>query len=95
MLKALNGEVVRWLTKVCQVAWKLGKTTLNWQTDVIISICKKDDPKKWTSYQKIPFFSFPGKMYIKWLEKKFRETVESILNNSERDFYPVGCKFSL
>ena len=26
MLKALNGEEVRWLTRVRQVAWKLGKT---------------------------------------------------------------------
>ena len=26
MLKVLNGEGVRWLTKMCQVAWKLEKT---------------------------------------------------------------------
>ena len=26
MLKALNGEGVHWLTRVCQVAWKLRKT---------------------------------------------------------------------
>ena len=35
MLKTLNEEKVRWLTKVCQVAWKLGKTTKDWQIDVI------------------------------------------------------------
>ena len=26
MLKALNGERVRWLTRVCKMVWKLGKT---------------------------------------------------------------------
>ena len=26
MLKALNGEGIRWLTIVCQMMWKLGKT---------------------------------------------------------------------
>ena len=36
MLNALNGEGVRWLTRVCQVAWKLIKTPKDWQTDVII-----------------------------------------------------------
>ena len=25
MLKALSGEEILWLTRVCQVAWKLGK----------------------------------------------------------------------
>ena len=30
MLKALNGEGILWLTRVCQVAWKLGKTPTDW-----------------------------------------------------------------
>ena len=46
MLKAFNGERVRWLTRVCQVAWKLGKTPKDWQkTGVIIPIYKKGDRK--------------------------------------------------
>ena len=39
----LNGEGVRWLTRVSQEAWKLAKTPKDWQTGVIISIYKKDD----------------------------------------------------
>jgi len=45
MLKALNSEVIIWLTKVCQVAWKLGKTPKECQTGVIIPIFKKGDRK--------------------------------------------------
>ena len=41
MLKALTGEGIFWLTRVCQVAWKLGKTPRDWQTGVIIPIFKK------------------------------------------------------
>ena len=40
MLKALTGEGILWLTRVCQVAWKLGKTPRDWQTGVIIPIFK-------------------------------------------------------
>ena len=40
MLKTLNVEGVRWLTRVCQVVWKLGKVPKDWQTDVITSIYK-------------------------------------------------------
>jgi len=41
MLKALNSEGILWLTRVCQVAWKFGKTPKEWQTSVIIPIFKK------------------------------------------------------
>ena len=50
MLKALNGEGVLWLTRVCQVAGKLGKTSKDWQTGVIISVHKKDNRKECTNY---------------------------------------------
>ena len=43
MLKALTREGIVWLTRVCQVAWKFGKTPRDWQTDVIIPIFKKGD----------------------------------------------------
>ena len=41
MLKALTGEGILWLTRVCQVAWKFGKTPRDWQTSVIIPILRK------------------------------------------------------
>ena len=46
MLKALTGEGILWLTRVCQVAWKFGKTPRDWQTGVIIQIFKKRDRKQ-------------------------------------------------
>ena len=53
MLKAVIGEGILWLTRVCQVAWKLGKTPRDWQTGVIIPIFKKGDRKQCTNYRKI------------------------------------------
>ena len=50
MLKTLNEEEVRWLARVCQVAWKLGKTPKVWQIGVIIPIYKKGDRKECTNY---------------------------------------------
>ena len=46
MLKALNGEGILWLTRVCQVAWKFGKTPRDWHTGVIFPIFKKGDRKQ-------------------------------------------------
>ena len=51
IFKALNGEGIRWLTRVCQVTWKLKKTPKDWQTGVIIPIYKKGDRKECTNYR--------------------------------------------
>ena len=61
MLKALTGEGILWLPRVCQVAWKFGKTLRDWQTDVIVPIFKKGDRKQYTNYRGIYLLSLPGK----------------------------------
>ena len=73
MLKALNREGILWLTLVCQVAWKFGKTPRDWQTGVIIPILKKGDRKQCTNYREILFLSLRGKVYAKCLKRKCRE----------------------
>ena len=49
MLNVLTGEGILWLTRVCQVAWKFGKTPRDWQIGVIIPIFKKGDRKQCTN----------------------------------------------
>ena len=57
MLKALTGEKIHWLTRVRQVAWKLGKTLRHWQIDVIISIFKRSQAKYELQRNIIPQFA--------------------------------------
>ena len=49
MLKALTVEGILWLTRLCQVAWKFGKTSRDWQTHVIVPILKKGNRKQCTT----------------------------------------------
>ena len=58
MLKALNGKGVRWLTRVCPVAWKLGKTPKDWQSCVIIRMYKKAIVKSVRTIEKYHFLAF-------------------------------------
>ena len=88
MLKALTGEIIRWLTRVCKVTWKFGKTLRDWRTGVIIPIFKKEDRKQCTNYRGISLLSLPGKFYAKCLERKCREIVESKLEDGQCGFYP-------
>ena len=82
MLKALTGEGILWLTRVCQVAWKFGKTPRDWQTGMIIPIFNKGNRKQCTNYRgkSLPY-SLPGKVYAKHLARKCREIVESKRND--------------
>ena len=50
ILKALNGEGVRWLTRVCRWRGNLKKTPKDRQTVVIIPIYKRSDRKECTNY---------------------------------------------
>ena len=86
MLKAMTGGGILWLTRVCQVVWKLGKIPRDWQTGVIIPIFKKGDRKQCTNYRGISLLSLPRKVYAKCLEKKCRKIVESKLKDGQCSF---------
>ena len=86
MLEALTGEGILWLMRVCQVAWKFGKTLRDWQTGVIISVFKKGDRKQSANYRGISLLSLPGKVYAKCLKRKCREIVESNLEDGQCGF---------
>ena len=86
MLKALTGEGVRWLTRLCQVAWKLKKTPKDWQTCVIVPINKKGNRKECTNYLGMSIHSLPRRVYTKCLERRCREIVESKLEDGQCGF---------
>ena len=88
MLKSLTGEEIFWITRVCQVGRKFGKTPKDWQADVIIPIFKKGDRKQCTNYRGISLLSLPGKVYAKYLERKYQEIVESKLEDDHCGFRP-------
>ena len=88
MLKVLTGEGILWLTRVCQVAGKFGKTPRDWQTGVIIPIFKKGNREQCTNYRGILLFSLPGKIFAKCLERKCQEIVESKLEDGQCGFRP-------
>ena len=88
MLKAMNNFGVGWQTRVCQVALKTGEVPKQWQTSMLIPICKKGNKKKCSNYKGISLLSLPGKVSAKCLEKRCCELVESELQNAQCGFRP-------
>ena len=89
VLKALTGEEILWLTRVCPVALKFCKTSIDWRTGVIVPIIKKGDYQQCTNYRGISLHSFPGKVYAKCLKRKCKEKVESKLENGQLVFFRI------
>ena len=88
ILKALNGEGVRWLTRVCRWRGNLKKTPKDRQTVVIVPIYKRGERKKCTNYRGISLLSLPEKVYAKCFERKCREIMESKLEDDMCGFHP-------
>ena len=93
MLKTLNGKGINWLTRVFQMAGKLGKTPNDWQTGFIIPMDRKGDRKECTNYWKISLRSHLGKVNDKCFERKRGEIVESKIKvkDGQRDFRSSRC----
>ena len=69
MLKALAGERILWLTRVCQASWKFDKTTKDWQRRVIIPIFEIRVRKHCTNYRRISPSVCQGKYMPNALKK--------------------------
>ena len=85
-LRTMNNFVVRRLTRVFLVAWKIDEVPKQWQT--MIPINKKGDKKKCTNYRDIFLLRFPVKVYTKCLEKRCRKIVEPQLQDTQCGFRP-------
>jgi len=70
MLKALNSEGILWLTRVCQVTWKFGKTPKKMADRSDHLNIQKRCRKQSTNYRGISLLSLPRKVNAKCLGKE-------------------------
>ncbi|KAI3362912.1 hypothetical protein L3Q82_011508, partial [Scortum barcoo] len=61
-LKSLDVVGLSWLTRLCNIAWRLGTVPLEWQTGVVVPLFKKGDRRVCSNYRGITLLSLPGKV---------------------------------
>ncbi|KAI3354050.1 hypothetical protein L3Q82_018608, partial [Scortum barcoo] len=64
-LKSLDVVGLSWLTRLCNIAWRLGTVPLEWQTGVVVPLFKKGDRRVCSNYRGITLLSLPGKVYAR------------------------------
>ncbi|KAI3376581.1 hypothetical protein L3Q82_016461, partial [Scortum barcoo] len=69
-LKSLDVVGLSWLTRLCNIAWRLGTVPLEWQTGVVVPLFKKGDRRVCSNYRGITLLSLPGKVYARVLERE-------------------------
>ncbi|KAI3367396.1 hypothetical protein L3Q82_026250 [Scortum barcoo] len=75
-LKSLDVVGLSWLTRLCNIAWRLGTVPLVWQTGVVVPLFKKGDRRVCSNYRGITLLSLPGKVYARVLERRIRPIVD-------------------
>ncbi|KAI3365796.1 hypothetical protein L3Q82_000794 [Scortum barcoo] len=50
-LKSLDVVGLSWLTRLCNIAWRLGTVPLEWQTGVVVPLFKKGDRRVCSNYR--------------------------------------------
>ncbi|KAI3362127.1 hypothetical protein L3Q82_012456 [Scortum barcoo] len=77
-LKSLDVVGLSWLTRLCNIAWRLGTVPLVWQTGVVVPLFKKGDRRVCSNYRGITLLSLPGKVYARVLERRIRPIVDPL-----------------
>ncbi|KAI3356640.1 hypothetical protein L3Q82_017838 [Scortum barcoo] len=60
-LKSLDVVGLSWLTRLCNIAWRLGTVPLEWQTGVVVPLFKKGDRRVCSNYRGSHFSASPGR----------------------------------
>lgn len=87
-LKSLDVAGLSWLTRLCNIAWRLRTVPLDWQTGVVIPLFKKGDRRVCSNYRGITLLSLPGKVYARVLEGRIQPIVEHRIQEEQCGFRP-------
>ncbi|KAI3368228.1 hypothetical protein L3Q82_007815 [Scortum barcoo] len=89
-LKSLDVVGLSWLTRLCNIAWRLGTVPLEWQTGVVVPLLKKGDRRVCSNYRGITLLSLPGKVYARVLERRIRPYSRSLRIQEEQCGFRPG-----
>ncbi|KAI3351231.1 hypothetical protein L3Q82_005615 [Scortum barcoo] len=87
-LKSLDVVGLSWLTRLCNIAWRLGTVPLEWQTGVVVPLFKKGDRRVCSNYRGITLLSLPRKVYTRVLERRIRPIVDPWIQEEQCGFRP-------
>ncbi|KAI3352271.1 hypothetical protein L3Q82_005173 [Scortum barcoo] len=87
-LKSLDVVGLSWLTRLCNIAWRLGTVPLEWQTGVVVPLFKKGDRRVCSNLQGITLLSLPGKVSRQGTERRIRPIVDPWIQEEQCGFRP-------
>ncbi|KAI3364655.1 hypothetical protein L3Q82_011436 [Scortum barcoo] len=78
-LKSLDVVGLSWLTRLCNIAWRLGTVPLEWQTGVVVPLffLKRGTGECVPTTEGSHFSASPGKVYARVLERRIRPIVDT------------------
>ncbi|KAI3355396.1 hypothetical protein L3Q82_018240 [Scortum barcoo] len=87
-LKSLDVVGLSWLTRLCNIAWRLGTVPLEWQTGVVVPLFKKGDRRVCSNYRGSHFSASPGRSTPGYWRGEFRPIVDPRIQEEQCGFRP-------
>ncbi|KAI3376204.1 hypothetical protein L3Q82_016712 [Scortum barcoo] len=90
-LKSLDVVGLSWLTRLCNIAWRLGTVPLEWQTGVVVPLFKKGEggPESVFQLQRGSHFSAsPGRSTPGYWRERIRPIVDPWIQEEQCGFRP-------
>lgn len=88
LFKNIGTDGAKWLTYVCNIAWKQEEIPSDWRRAIIAPIYRTVENMECGSYMGITILSHGGKVYERILEQKLRAKVEKKLGDWQHGFRP-------
>ena len=83
IVNSLSCFSIVWLSRVCRAVWTEGRASVNWQTEIVVSMFKKGNWSECSNYRATILLSFPGIVYARVLERKCRTIVEAQIQDAQ------------
>ncbi|KAI3359031.1 hypothetical protein L3Q82_015433 [Scortum barcoo] len=87
-LKSLDVVGLSWLTRLCNIAWRLGTVPLEWQTGVVVPLFKKGDRRVCSNYRGSHFSASPGRSTPGYWRGEFGPIVDPRIQEEQCGFRP-------
>ncbi|KAI3364986.1 hypothetical protein L3Q82_000948 [Scortum barcoo] len=76
------------LTRLCNIAWRLGTVPLEWQTGVVVPLFKKGDRRVCSNYRGSHFSASREGLHARVLERRIRPIVDPRIQEEQCGFRP-------
>ena len=90
LIQSGGEEMVKMMTKICNIIWKTGIWPKSWTQSLVITLPKKGNLKQCNNYRTISLISHPSKILLRIILNRLKPQAETIISEEQAGFREKG-----